>query len=99
MVKTFISPEPRKVWGGILVYSIGIRDSMSTKVFQMMILGYLSFSRYGQICVLVTVAKLEVLHGICRYAVTVLLNVSESLPMGLLFLCLSNILYNFLPFC
>ena len=44
------SPEPRKLWGWVLVYSIG--DSRSSKFVQIMTLGWpLNFLQQGQICV------------------------------------------------
>ena len=43
-------PEPRKLWGSFLVYSI--EDSSSTKFIQMMtVSGPLTFLRQGEICV------------------------------------------------
>ena len=51
------SSEPRKLWGWILIYSVG--DTRSTKFIQMMILGWpLTFLPHSQISVLV-VAILE----------------------------------------
>ena len=44
------SPEPRKLWSWILVYSIG--DSRSTKFVQVMVVGWpLTFLRQDQICI------------------------------------------------
>ena len=49
-LKNFSSPEPRKLWGWILVYSI--EDSRCTKCVQMMTLSWpLTFLRQDQICV------------------------------------------------
>ena len=52
------SPEPLKLWGWILVYSISIRDSLT--FVQMMILEWpMTFLQHSQTCVLVVVALLK----------------------------------------
>ena len=78
------SPELRKLWVWILVYSIG--DSMSTKFVEMTILGWLlTFLWYGQICVLVAVAILEENAWHLQICNSFCYQVSESWSMSLWF--------------
>ena len=53
------SPEPRKLWGWILVYSIG--DSRTIKLVQVIVVGfYLTFLRQGQICTPIHLYRMNV---------------------------------------